>query len=164
LAHWHKCDRDACMNNYLWLKALHVLSMAVWLGAALALLGTAGIMARTTDRARLAGLATGCDFVGTRLIAPAGGLTLLFGLMTMMVGHIGMPFWVLFGLVATLLVLSVGGAVLGRGFRRLATLLDAPSVNEAEVAALLARIRKVGWFAVALLVATTVIMVLKPVL
>jgi len=54
-------------------------------------------------------------------------------------------------------------AVLGRGFRRLATLLDAPSGNETEIAALLARIRSVGLFAVALLVATAVIMVLKPV-
>ena len=152
------------MNIYLWLKALHVLSMGVWLGAALTLLGTAGIMARTTDRGRLAGLAIACDFAGTRLIAPAGGLTLLFGLATMMLGHIGMPFWVLFGLVATLLLLGVGGAVLGRGFRRLSTLLDATSGNETEVAALLARIRRIGWFAVALLVATAVIMVLKPVL
>jgi hypothetical protein len=41
--------------------------------------------------------------------------------------------------------------------------LDAPSGNETEIAALLARIRSVGLFAVALLVATAVIMVLKPV-
>ncbi|HKP29212.1 MAG TPA: hypothetical protein VJU15_07400 [Gemmatimonadales bacterium] len=152
------------MNSYLWLKALHVLSMAVWTGAALTLLGIAGIMARSTDRGRLAGLAAACDFAGTRLIAPAGGLTLVFGLVTMMVGHVGMPFWVLFGVVANLLLLVVGGAVLGRGFRRLATLLDAPGGNEAEITALLARIRFVGRLAVALLVFTAFVMVLKPVL
>lgn len=151
------------MNSYLWLKALHVLSMSVWIGAALSLLGITGIMVRTADRQRLAGLATACDFVGTRLIAPAGGVTLVFGLVTMMIGHVGMPFWVLFGLIATLLVLAVGGAVLGRGFRRLVTLLESPSGNEAEVAALLARIRRIGQFAVMLLVFTAFVMVIKPV-
>ena len=151
------------MNTYLWLKALHVLSMAVWTGAALTLLGITGIMARTTDRQRLSGLAAACDFTGTRLIAPAGGLTLVFGLGAMMVGHVGMPFWILFGLVTTLLVLSVGGAVLGRGFRRLVTLLAAPAGNEAEITTLLATIRKVGTLAVVVLVATAFVMVLKPV-
>jgi hypothetical protein len=75
-----------------------------------------------------------------------------------------MPFWVLFGLVATLLLLGVGGAVLGRGFRRLATLVEAPPGNEAEIRALLVRIRTVGVFALLLLGATALIMVLKPVL
>jgi uncharacterized membrane protein len=152
------------MNYYLWLKALHVLSMGVWIGAAHAILGLAVVMRRTTDRGRLSGLAAACDFIGTRLIAPAGGLTLLFGLGTMMAGHVGMPFWVLFGLVATLLLLGLGGAVLGRGFRRLATLVEAPPGNEAEIRALLVRIRTVGVFALLLLGATALIMVLKPVL
>jgi uncharacterized membrane protein len=147
---------------YLWLKAVHVLFAAVWIGGATAVLGMTSLMLRTTDRQRLAVLASACEFTGLRLIAPFGGLAFLVGLITMAVGHVPMQFWIWVGVVTGLLVLSIGGAVLGRGFRRLIDLLQTPGGNDAEVSALLGRLRAIGASLILLLVIAVVVMVLKP--
>ncbi len=152
------------MSLYLWLKAVHVLAVAIWLGAAVTVSGVAGLMTRTSDLHRMGALASVCDFASTRLIAPAGGITFLFGIVAVFVGHFGMSLWVWWGVVGALLVLSVGGAILGRGFRRLARLLEAPAGREAEIGALVGRLRAVGVGALVVLVSTVLVMVLKPTL
>jgi hypothetical protein len=121
-------------------------------------------MSRTGDLERMGALASVCDFASRRLIAPAGGIAFLCGMGAVFAGHFAMSLWLWWGVVGALLVLAVGGAVLGRGFRRLAQLLEAPAGREAEIGALVGRLRAVGVGALVVLVSAVLVMVLKPTL
>jgi len=150
-------------NLYLWLKAIHVLAVTIWLGAAMTIFAVTGLMTRTTERHRLAAFARVCDFTGLRLIAPAGGIAFLAGIAATIAGHVPMQLWVWWGILAALLVLSIGGAMLGRGFRRLCGLLDVQAPDEAAAMALLGRLRGVATALIVVLAVTVIVMVLKPV-
>jgi hypothetical protein len=106
-------------SPYLWLKVLHILVASIWFGAAVSLLAILSRVTPNTDRQRLAGLVTACDFVGSRVIAPMAGLTLIAGLVTMWLGKVGMTLWIWWGIIAAVLVMAVGGSQLRTGFIRL---------------------------------------------
>ena len=150
------------MTLYLWLKALHVLFVALWIGAAVSLFSVIVSAAATTDRARLAGLCAATEFIGRRVIAPGGGLALLTGIITAAIGKVGMPFWVSYGLGAGIVVIAVGGAVLGRGLARLAAMTADAAVPAGEIETLRMRLQTVGTAAIAVLTSIVLVMVLKP--
>lgn len=149
-------------NWYLWLKVLHVLAVTVWLGAAVSVFAIMTRLSPTMHRERLAALAGACDIIGSRVIAPAGGLSLLIGIAAAWAGHTGMAFWIWWGLGAAIVVLAVGGSALRLGFARLAAMLESPNPEPRAVTALVGRLRTIGIFAIAVLVSAVGIMVLKP--
>jgi len=149
-------------NLYLWLKFLHVAAVTVWLGAAVAVVFTLGRVAAAVDRTAAAALAGLADSIGIRLIAPASALTLVTGLLTMWVGHVGMPPWVAWGVLVNLSVFVAGGTVIRIGIGRLAALLRDPQASEADIARARVRMRRIIALAIALLFSVALGMVLKP--
>ncbi len=149
---------------YLWLKAFHVLFVTLWIGSAVSVFAVVTAAASTTDRARLAGLCAATEFIGKRVIAPGGGLTLLSGIALAVVGKVGMPFWIIWGLGAGLVVIAVGGAVLGRGLARLAAMTADTNVAAGAIESLRVRLQTVGTLAILTLVTVVLAMVLKPTL
>ena len=151
-------------TSYLWLKAVHVLAVTMWLGGAMSLVTITSLLTRDLDRQKLAAIAEVCDFVGARLVAPAAGTTIVAGLVNVWNGHVRLDLWVLVGIGLALLVLAVGATILRLGFRRLVELLNDPQPQTVAVAELTKRVRTIGAFVTLLLVVTVVVMVLKPTL
>jgi uncharacterized membrane protein len=149
-------------SPYLWLKVLHVLSVTAWLGGALSLAAVSFLFEPGLDRQRLAGLAKASNHIGERLVAPAGMLTLVSGLLAVWTGHLGMPLWVWWGLGAALFILAVGIIVLRTGLVRMATLLDDPATPVTTVMAEAARLRRIGTVVLLVMVSTVIVMVFKP--
>lgn len=149
---------------YLWLKAVHVLAVTIWLGGAMTLVTITSLLSRDLDQQKLAAIAEGCDFIGARLVAPAAGTTIVAGLLNLWIGHVRLDLWVQLGIGAAFLVLAIGATVLRLGFKRLVELLNDPQPKGVAVADLTKRVRTLGVFVTFLLVVTVVVMVLKPTL
>ena len=109
------------------LHFLHVLSVIVWFGGVLALNVLAVRVGSGPDRAAQASLLRLSDVYGRAVIAPAGILTLITGLL--LIGEHDLPLstlWVAWGLIG--LLLSVGlGATLIRAAQ--ADLRASPSIR-----------------------------------
>jgi uncharacterized membrane protein len=150
------------INWYMWLKALHVLAVTVWVGAAITVFGVNRHFGPRRDPKLSAPLAMISDFVGSKLIAPAGGIALLSGIGTALVGHVGMPTWIWWGIASAVIVLAGGGTLLRLGFKRLANELQQPQPSMPEVARLSGRLRIYSIIAILILVSAVIAMVLKP--
>jgi uncharacterized membrane protein len=149
-------------SPYLWLKVVHVLSVTAWLGGALSLAAVSFLFAPTLERQHLAGLAQASNFIGEKVVAPAGMLTLVTGLLAVWTGHIGMPLWVWWGISAALIVLAVGIIVLRTGLRRMEALLEDPATPVTTVMAESVRLRRIGSVVLLVMVSAVVVMVFKP--
>ena len=154
--------RGRVTNWYLWLKVLHVLAASVWFGAAVAILAIMTRLSPTMQRERLAALVGACDVIGSRVIAPAGVLTIVVGIAAAWVGRTGMVLWISWGLGAAVLVLAIGGSALRLGFARLAKGLESSTSDAGSVAAAVSRLRALGAVVIAVMVTAVAVMVLKP--
>ena len=146
---------------YIWLKFIHVLSIAAWLGGFAALLVLNGIAARHGESGGLSAYLRYADGLGPRLIGPASGLALLSGILMVPVGHLALSAWVVWGLVAAAVFILIGVGLLRPLLRQLRE-ASADDATPTDVAAVL---RKQGiWFLVNLLILASAVwaMVLKP--
>lgn len=147
---------------YTWLKFIHVLSIAAWLGGFAALLVLNGIAARHAEPDGLRTYLRYAEGLGPRLIGPASGLALLSGVVLIPVGHIGLSLWVLWGFIAAAVFIFIGVGLLRPLLRQLRQAADTDETTPIDVAAVL---RKQGiWFLVNLLILASAAwaMVLKP--
>lgn len=152
------------MNSpYLWFKALHTLAAAVWIGSAAALWAITAMMQKhSANRALLPGLASAGEAVGSRVTAAASGLTLVLGIVAMVIGKVGMAFWIYWGMIVAVVLVAVGGGVLKKRFERLAQMASVPSTPQGEIDAIIASILNLGRLAILFLAITVVLMVVKP--
>lgn len=146
---------------YPWLKFIHVLSIAGWLGGFITLAVLNGVARRQPDSATVATYLRYSQALGPRLIGPASGLALLSGIAMMMVGHLGVPLWLLWGLIAAALFIAVGVLFLRPLLSRLQSATAAPGPST-DLPHLLARQRLFLWVNAALLASAVWAMVLKP--
>ena len=149
---------------YLSLKFVHILAVIVWLGG-LVCVGIVNLrLARTTERSLQAALASQNEFLGARVIAPAAGLTLLAGLAIVVVGHLGLPLWVIWGLGALVLSMLLGATLLRRATVELRERLASDSASDREVASVQRRLAMLHGVNLAVLVSAMWAMVFKPML
>jgi uncharacterized membrane protein len=149
-------------SPYLWLKVAHIVSVTAWLGGALALTVISTLFDPGQERRHLAGIAAASNFVGGRIVAPAGMLTLVTGIFTVWLGKIGTPFWIWWGVGSTVVILAIGIGFLKRGLERMGEMLEDPKVATGEVAAMATRLRRVALVVLVLMVSTVTVMVFKP--
>jgi hypothetical protein len=149
-------------SSYLWLKVAHILAVTIWFGSAVGLMAITSMLSPAMERARMAGIADACDLLGKRVIAPAGMLALVTGLITAGVGRIGMPFWVWWGLGAAILILAVGIIVLKSGFAKLSVLMGDPATPIAVALGQATKLRRVATVVLLVMLSGFVVMVLKP--
>jgi uncharacterized membrane protein len=70
---------------------LHVVFAVVWVGSGVGLVALMAVMTRAADHAALGATARHIEVLGNRLFGPAAGLTLVFGVVTVLVseGRVG---------------------------------------------------------------------------
>jgi uncharacterized membrane protein len=146
-------------NTYTWLKFVHVASIAGWFGGFAALAVLNGVARAQRDSGSLATYLRYGESLGPRLIGPASGLALLSGVLMMVVGHLGMPLWLIWGMSAAALFIFVGVVFL----RPILGKLQAAAGSAApDVDRLLARQRTLLLLNLLILASAAWAMVLKP--
>ena len=146
---------------FLWLKFLHVLTAMIWVGGLVVLAVFNFRLSRTRERPFVLALARQSQFLGTRVLGPASGLTLLSGIIVMAVGHVGMTLWVIWGFVAFLLSAALGATLLRRAAGELGHRLEAGDDDRA-VAAVQRRLAGLHLVNLVLLASAAGAMVIKP--
>ncbi len=149
-------------NAYLWLKALHVLTAAIWLGSLVTLVELDARAIRSGSRAAVETFADQSRFIGLRIAGPASVLTLLAGIGGMVVGHVGMTPWIWIGIVAMALFVLTGVTVLRATSGKLAAAVRATGTSQSELASRMSRLRRWNLVNIIILAAAAVAMVLKP--
>lgn len=148
------------------LHFLHVLSVIVWFGGVLALNVLAVRVGSGPDRASQATLLRLSDVYGRAIIAPAGILTLITGLLLM--GEHELPLstlWIAWGLIGLLLSVGMGATLIRATQADLRRLTEDPSVDN-QSRRLQRQRRAAILYAVNLLILLSVVwaMVFKPTL
>ena len=149
---------------YVGLKVLHVLAAVLWIGAAATVSLMIFPLGRSGDRARFAAILPAASGFLRRVVGPASGLVLLSGVGMGIVGHTGMPLWVILGLTGVLVHFIFAATVVRRSWEQLAQLAAASPPDEAGFVAAVRRADIAYRYYVLLLVSVVVVMVLKPTL
>jgi putative copper export protein len=145
------------------LHFLHILSAIVWVGGVLTLNVLAVRVGRGPDRAAQASLLRLSDLYGRAVIAPAGVLSLITGLL--LVGDMDLPLstlWVEWGLIGLLLSVALGATLIRATNGELRRLTENLSTDEPRR---LAQQRRAGLlYGINVLILLSVVgaMVLKP--
>jgi uncharacterized membrane protein len=151
------------VNSYTILKMFHVLFAVLWVGGAITVNIFATRAVRSNDGPRIATLAKETEFIGQRIFFPTSVLVLLFGIFSVLKGHIGFTTtWVILGLVGIGLTIVTGSTFLGPQSKKIGELIDARGGDDPEVNRRLARLVSVARIDLVVLTLVVVDMVLKP--
>lgn len=148
---------------YLWLKFIHIASVAVWIGGIIALVVLNARMARTGEPSMAASLGQQSEYFGRSVLGPAMGLTLLAGLGT--AGVAGFPFssaWIVWGIVGFILSIAIGVIAVGRTAAELGQVAASAGPSDPRFAATRGRLVTLNVVNVLLLASIVWAMVFKP--
>lgn len=151
------------MSRYELLLFAHVLAASAWVGAALLSAVLIELASRARDRAWIMRFGEFDDTLAKVLFIPAALITLVAGIALVFDGPWGFvdDGWVLAGLIIFGAIFAVGlGAFLPTSKRLVA--LGNSGAPQAEVDALLQRLRLLSWLDVALLALAVFVMTVKP--
>lgn len=149
------------LSAYNWLKFVHVASTAGWLGG-FAAIGVLNVLAtRSAEPKEVATFLRYGRALGAWLAGPASGLALLTGVAAMLVGHLSMSAWIIWGIGATLLFVLIGALAMRPILTRLVTAAEAGSSPE-ELRGLLHSQRRLLAVNLLLLLSAVWAMVFKP--
>lgn len=141
------------------LKFIHVLAAIVWVGGGIVSTILGVRMRRASTEHRL-GFSRDMGFVGERVYGPAAGIALIAGIW-MVIDEPAFGFgqaWIIIGLGGFLLSSIIGVAFFGPAAKALAADLEAGRSNDA----LQARISRVSYLDLAILLVVVWAMVVKP--
>ena len=149
------------LGAYNWLKFIHVTATAGWIGGFAAIAVLNALATRSAEPKEVATFLRYGRALGTWLAGPASGLALLAGVGAMLVGHLAMPMWIIWGIGATVVFILIGVTALRPALTRLVAAADAGSSPD-EIRRLLRHQRRL--LAVNLLVLLSAVwaMVFKP--
>ena len=149
-------------HMYTWLKFVHVISIAVWIGGFAAMVVLNGLVSRRADAMEVAGFLRYAQGLGKRLVGPASGLALLAGVAGMFINHLSMQAWIVWGIAAVVVFILIGVAALRPTLKRL-TVAVAEEANPDEIRPLLRRQRLLFMINLLVLMLATWAMVFKPI-
>lgn len=147
---------------YLTFKFLHIVTAMIWFGGLVALAALSIRLARSEDRVVQIAFEKQTEYFGSRVIGPAAGITLLAGFATMGVGRIGFTFWVIWGIVAMVVSMVLGGRFINRAGIERAKLLARQDVEPALLEASRRRIVTLVVINFVILLSAVAVMVFKP--
>ncbi len=148
---------------YLWLKFVHIASVAVWIGGVIALVVLNARIARAGEPMVAAALGEQSEFFGRSVLGPAMGLTLIAGLGA--AGAAGFPSssaWIVWGLVGFVLSIAIGVIAVGRTAAELGKLAASAGPADSRFAATRGRLVTLNIVNVLLLASIVWAMVFKP--
>src|SRR5690242_329161 len=99
------------LSAYALLKALHVISVVIWVGGVVALWSVMVRLGRTGNRAAVAALLPLALRYGQAIAMPAAIVVLLSGIVMVVVGHVRNPLWVQIGFLGIVLQIIIGATV-----------------------------------------------------
>ncbi|HEU4996979.1 MAG TPA: DUF2269 family protein [Gemmatimonadaceae bacterium] len=147
------------------LKVVHVLSVVVWIGGAIALGVVTRRLALARDRAALTAVLPQTLRYGQRMAGPSSGLVLLTGIAMVGVGRIGFgTFWVVWGFIGMLLHFAFGATVMRKRTIALSQMLAAAPADEARLLETSSRLWVGNVIYLLIMASVIVVMVLKPTL
>jgi protoporphyrinogen IX oxidase len=149
-------------NVYLWLKFLHVAGVAVWFGGLAAIITLNRRLATNTDVGIVGAVAKEAQFLGTRVLGPASGVTLLAGIVLLLVSDLGFPLWVLWGIIVFFLFGLLGSTAIRATSQELQRRIASGDATMAELQRLVRRMSMLGTINLLLLVTAVWAMVFKP--
>src|SRR5689334_24741483 len=96
------------LSAYALLKALHVLSVVMWVGGVVALWTITVRLGRTGNRAAVAALLPLALRYGQAVAMPAAIVVLVSGIVMIVIAHLGGALWVQIGFLGIVLQIVVG--------------------------------------------------------
>ena len=145
------------------LKFLHVAAAFVWLGSGVGLVALMGTMTRAGDRATLMSVTRHLEVLGPRLFGPAAMSTLIFGVLTVLVGD-GIGFtdtWIVIGFVGVAISLVI--VVVSTGVNKnLMAAIEQHGPEHPDAAAAMSRTRMLNYIDLVVLFVVVWAMVFKP--
>jgi uncharacterized membrane protein len=148
---------------YLTFKFVHIVAAMIWFGGLVTLALLNMRLARSDDRVLQIAFEKQTEFFGSRVIGAAAGITLLTGFGAMGVGRIGFPFWVIWGIVAMVASMVIGGRFINRAGVERARLLSLPDVELVDLEAARRSIVTLVVINFLILLSAVAVMVFKPV-
>ena len=151
------------MTLYDFLKFLHVLFAATWIGTAVQQQFAAARAQATGDPAKVAEFADDAEWYGKRLFAPVSGLTALMGVL--LVIESGWEFtdtWIIIGIALFIVSTVIGAGFLSPESGRIRDVVREKGLDDPQVKARIARINTIVRIDFALLVLVVADMVIKP--
>lgn len=152
------------MSLYTFFKFIHITAAIVWIGGVFTLSILSMRFFRHHDRPAMLALADQSKFYGKSIIGPSAMLTLIAGIVMVAVVGLAASLWVVWGLVAALLSMAIGGFFTSKLGNKLEELVAAPDSSQAQLLAVRKRIGLLNVFDVFILLSAVWMMVFKPVL
>jgi uncharacterized membrane protein len=143
---------------------LHIVGAIVWIGGVVAVSIISARVAREQDPTALAAIASQGRFYGMAIIGPAVGLTLIAGIVMIAVAGLGVPLWVIWGFVAMIVSMALGGTLIRRATDELSQVAAAAQPSEQRLSAAQQRLTTLNTINVLVLLSAVWAMVFKPTL
>lgn len=148
------------MDLYSIFKLLHVITSIAWVGGGMTLLASAIFNVRDSGPAAAIRSTQAIGSLAMRWFLPASGLTLVFGVITTIIGGLWSEAWVILGLVGFAATFLTGHFILRVKSQKMGALMKDGREAEAVTEGLaLLRVSKFDYAVILLVVAA---MVLKP--
>jgi uncharacterized membrane protein len=148
---------------YLLWKALHVLSVLIWVGGGFALTLLVLRTERSGDENRLLDLGDHANWIGSNVFAPSSLLVLATGIAMTIDGDLDWgQFWIIFGLVAWGTSAALGIGYITPKAKRLTALTAERGLTDPEAKTLLRNITVAARIDVASLLLIVIDMTVKP--
>jgi uncharacterized membrane protein len=153
------------MNTaYNLLKFVHVTAALVWIGGLIILTALNSRLAREPDPGRAALMADQSRFIGTRVLGPSAGFTLIAGIALAAVFRLGLPLWICWGLAAMALSMALGATLLRSTATEMGRYAATGGRGDTRMASLQRRFARLNVVNVILLFSAVWAMVFKPTL
>lgn len=151
------------MDLYAFLKTLHVLSAAIWIGTAFQQQIQAARVRAANDDRRMLEYLDEAEFFGKRVFAPISGITALLGVSLVIVGWPDFnDAWVLIGIALWVITVVVGAGYLSPQTVRIKELAGQRGIQDSEVQDRIRRVTTVTHVDALILTAVVADMVIKP--
>jgi uncharacterized membrane protein len=151
------------MTAYGILKAIHVLSVIVWVGGGVTMFVLAIRMVRFQDAARVFSFVRDVDWMGKHVYLPASMTVLVAGILTALEAHLSFRApWLVLGLLGIVATASTGTMFFLPEGKRIIAIGEQRGAGDPEVQRRIVRLVRVARVDLVVLLLVVVDMVLKP--
>lgn len=147
---------------YLLLKFLHIVAASVWVGGLVTSIVLHAHLARESDPRVIEAMARQGQRIGMRVLGPSAGLTLITGGAAMAVAGFGFVTWIVWGLAAMVVAMTIGATVMRKTVNKLVERIARGGGEDSSVAVLQRRLSIVQGVLIAILLSAVWAMVFKP--
>ena len=150
-------------TSYNIFKTIHILSATIWVGGGLVMHLLTSRIGKSEDRAQIAQFGQQAGGFGPRVFAPAAGITLLSGIVTVIDGpwSFSDP-WIAFGLIVLIASVALGAGFLGPESVKIGKLTQERGPRDPEVVSRAARLTMLSRIELTFLLLVVADMVIKP--